>query len=642
MAVRRAFGRAWGNALGGWKSQPRGPMGRFLSKSGGGGGRVGAKTNYRPSRNQVAAESRKKEALRAKRKERNHEVAKNAAIIGGAALAVGGAYMGAKRFNASQVGIFESRQGAKYVRNVAGRGSNLSSATPIKAGNFPSQIRMSPRAPIGIQGFSNAATVSHSVQRLLPPVSFAANTRRPSFYRHAGDALKNVQRVDMEGRELIPKRDMTRELRSIDARKMNWKKKAQKNTTAAAAQAALKAQDNKKTTGSKAQKKSEVQAPKVAATPAAKNTPVTAPPAKKAPPKAASSRAKKDTTPKSKNVAAPKAAITVSDIAPVKPAVGAGSPKAKSSPAKQAATGGPQKKTSKRPADAALPKGYYENNPAPLADSEDVRIVGGRLQSLDEDGNEVIIPIAGRRSTNMRSRKPVGSRPGIAPARPKAANQPRPMETVQKEATKAAGNDKNTLTTTIIPASAFIKPTKVDHKAAWYAKEYDISTLKRVAAQSDMDKSKIVAGAIMGGATKAQAANFARAVSDFRKAGKRARGKNIDGTKRNASEARAASLAGDVVVQKRSYDNHVENLNNKMASGKMKLDPREVKAGEDLLKSVGMSKYTPEMILQELMTSGTRAKPTLRDMINDGADAAKERKAVRAYANWRAVKNTAK
>lgn len=82
-----ARGRAWGNALGGWRLQGRGPRGRFLPKGAG-----SRKSNYRPSRNQMAAEQQRISAQKAARRKKAKKVAKTAAIVGGTALAAGGAY----------------------------------------------------------------------------------------------------------------------------------------------------------------------------------------------------------------------------------------------------------------------------------------------------------------------------------------------------------------------------------------------------------------------------------------------------------------------------------------------------------------------------------------------------------------------
>ena len=602
MAVR-GLGRAWGNALGGWRAQPRGPMGKFMRKGAG----AASKSNYRPSRNQIAQQSQQQAITRRAKTEKNKKIAKNVAIVGGVALAAGGAYYGIKRAGAAQTNLYDTRQGAKFIRNAAkynrstGPGASVAQATRITAGSIPT-VRLSPRQPIGLRGFSNASMVSHNIQRLLPPVSHHTNTRRPAMYRHTGEALRNVQKTDMGGKELIPKRDMTRELRSMNMRKTNWKKKA---TNAAAAAKAAKAAKPAKAAPTKQEKKAAVQNPTKAATPASKPA------------------AKAKSAPKSKNVQAPTPAVTVKQAAPSQPAVGAGSKKTKSSPAKQAATGGNKPKS--READVALPQDYYENNPAPLGDDDDVRIVGGKIQGVDQFGEEVIIPIAGRRSTNLRTRKPTGSRPGEALPRAKASNQPAPQETVQRKAKVASGNLDNTgASTVIISAAALIKPGVVDHNAAWYAKRFDMGEIQRVASDATMDKLKIKDAMKKIGASKADAELFAKAVGDFRKAGKRARGRTLDGKKVSVSEAKASSLAGDMVVKTKSESQRITEMNDKMANGKMaKYSPGEIREATDLLKALnGLHGLTASQLWEE-------------SQVKDGTYTAQERRAMVKLSNYK-------
>lgn len=627
MAIRRIggrIGRAWGNALGGWKAQPRNPMGRFMGKGGGGG----SKANYRPSRNQIAAQNAQKKLTQQQRAERNKKVAKNVAIVGGAALLAGGAYVGARRVGIAQTNLYDSRRTTQFVRNAAktsrgmAGGANVARSTGIRAGSF-SPVPLSPRAPLGLRGFSRAGAASHNINRLLPPVSFSQNTRRPSQYRYSGDALKNVQVVDMNGRELIPKRDMTREIRSINMRKTNWKKKA---NTAAAARAAQKAASKPKTAPTKAEAKAAVQNPKPASTPAAKNTPPSKPPAK---PKAKtqSPKPKKDTTPKSKNVPPPKAHTTVAETAPAQPAVGAGSKKTKSSPAKQAATGG-NKPVADTDAAAKPSKSFYEDNYAPLRDDPDVQIVGNRIQALDEDGQEIIIPIAGRRGS--RSSKPVGGRPGQKA--PRAMNQPKPQETVQKKASTGSSRISNEgASVQMIPAEALAKPSvSADHTKAWYSKEFDVEYLKLVARQ-DSTKAQIVAGAIAGGVSKARAKQFGDAVADIRKADKRARGRTLDGKKMSKDEARAASMAGAMVVTTKSHSQRIADMNDKMANGKMAPpNMTEIKNAEEMLrKMAGMHNYTADMLWREAT-------------VNKASYSVAERKAMRLLSNWKNLQKTMK
>lgn len=604
--MARRIGRAWGNALGGWRLQGRGPKGRWLPKGAG-----SRKSNYRPSRNQLAAEQRRKAAQRAQRRARTKKVAKTAAIVGGAAVGAAGVYYGLNAVSASQAGAFAAHMDKKFVRNAAKYSrrtpaSNVAKATKIKAGSIP-QVRLSPRAPLNPRGFSGAAGATYHASTLLPPIGFYTNTRRPARYQNTGDALKNVQLNDMTGKELIPKRDMTREIRSISMRKTNWKRKA--NNAVAAAKAAREAKPVTPPP-TKAEKKASVQNPSKA--PSKPKAPKTSKPAT-------------NTKPKSKNVAAPTSQMTIDDVAPSKPAVGKGSAKAKSSPAKQAATGGGAKRN--KAADAALPQDFYENNPAPLEDSDDVHVSGGKVRGVDQYGEEVVIPIAGRR--NPRSAKPVGSSPGQRPARPKAMNQPKPQETVQKQASAASKSPLDTAngSTTITPA-ALLKPGKVDHNSAWYAKRFNLAEIERVAKDSSMNAPKIKAALIGIGASKADAALFAKGVQDYRKAGKRARGRTLDGRKVTKAEAKAQSLAGDVVTKTKSEAQRIADINDKMASGKMTGPSQgEIKEAMDILKALGgMHTYTASMLWEE----ATGPDKTLYSI--------KERNAMRLISNWKNLK----
>lgn len=613
MAMRR-LGRAWGNALGGWRAQPRMAQGRFGRK--GAGAIAGGKSNYRPSRNQVAKQNQQQAIAKRAKAERNTQRLKTAAVVGGIALAAGGAYYGLKKTGNAQANLYDTRQGAKFVRNAAkynrstGPGATVSQATRIKAGSFPT-VASAARQSSAVSGFSNAAKASHNISKLSPPVSFETNTRRPAMYRYAGDALKNVQKVDMGGKELIPKRDMTRELRSMNMRKTNWKKKAK---TAAEAAKQAKAAKPAKAAPTKQQKKAAVQNPKAASTPAAKIDPPKVP----AKPKAKSA-------PKSKNVQAPKAAVTVAESAPAQPAVGTGSKKTKASPAKQAATGGNKPKSNQ--ADAALPQDFYENNPAPLGDDDDVRIVGGKIQGIDQFGEEVIIPIAGRRSINPRSNKPVGVRPG-GPVKPKANNQPRPVETVQKEASKAASLDSSNGSTTITAASLLRPKNAVKPSDAWFAKRFDVAEVARVAKDPMMDAPKIKAAFVNVGGSKADADLFAKAVRDLRKAEKRARGRGLDGKKVSAAEHKAASLAGDMVTKTMSESQRIAAMSDKMASGKMTGPSEgEIRNAMDVLKGLaGMQNYTASMLWEE----ATGRNKTLYTI--------EERKAMRMISNYKNLK----
>lgn len=613
--MARRIGRAWGNALGGWRLQGRGPKGRFLPKGAG-----SRKSNYRPSRNQIAEQQRQATIRKNQRRAKVKKVAKTTAIVGGTALAAGGAYYGLRAVSASPAGAFTAHMDKQFIRNAAKYSqrtptANVAKATKIQAGNFP-QVRMSPRAPLGLKGFSTAAAASHSVNKLLPPISYRNNTRRPARYRHTGEELRNVQSPNPEGKELIPKRDMTREIRSMSMRKTNWKKRADKALTSRKAAAAAKA--------------AEVRNPKPAQTSAAKNTPATS---KAAPVKSKPKNVKKETAPRSKAVQSPKGAVTTDDIAPVKPATGKGSQKTKNSPAKQAATGGA--KTRAKVDSSPLPQNHYTSNYAPMEDSDEVRIVGGQvLEGVDPYGEKVSIPIAGRRSS--RSHKPVGGRPGAAPARPRANNQPKPQETVQKQANKAAGNELN------VPASVRVDvdPSKLtainlnspDHGSAWYAKVFNVSQIEKASA-SGLNKTEIKNQMIAQGIQKATAQKFADAVADYRKANKRSKTMRnaLTGEKMGKAEKRAAALAGDVTTRTKSDSERIAGLNDKMAAGKMPFTMGDVKSAEALLKDMaGMHKYTADMLWEE----ATGRNKTLYSI--------EERKAMRLYSNWLNIKKTMK
>lgn len=610
-----ARGRAWGNALGGWRLQGRGPRGRWLPKGAG-----SRKSNYRPSRNQIAEQQRQAAIRKTQRRAKAKKVAKGVAIVGGTALAAGGAYYGLRAVSAAPAGAFTAHMDKKFVRNAAKYSqkaptTNVAKATKIQAGNFP-QIYMSPRAPIGLKGFSTAAAASHSVNKLLPPISYRNNTRRPARFRYTGEELRNVQPANPEGKELIPKRDMTREIRSMSMKKTNWRKRADKALTSKRAAAAARA--------------AEVQNPKPAQTSAAKNRPVTS---KASPATSKPKNAKKETAPKSKAVQSPKGAVTTDDIAPLKPATGKGSAKTKSSPAKQAATGGAKTKTGVNA--SPLPQDHYTSNYAPMEDSDEVRIVGGQvLEGVDPYGEKVSIPIAGR--SPSRSHKPVGGRPGAAPARPRANNQPKPQETVQRQATKAAGNELN------VPASVRVDvdPSKLtatnlnspDHGSAWYAKVFNVSQIEKASA-SGLNKVEIKNQMIAQGIQKATAQKFADAVADYRKANKRSKTMRnaLTGQKMGKDEKRAAAMAGDVTTRTKSDSERIASLNDKMASGKMPFTMGDVKSAEELLKGLGgMHKYTASLLWEE----ATGRNKTLYSV--------EERKAMRLYSNWLNLKKTMK
>lgn len=218
-----ARGRAWGNALGGWRLQGRGPRGRFLPK-----GAASQKSNYRPSRNQIAEQQRQAAIKKAARRTKAKKAAKGAAIVGGTALAVGGAYYGAKAISNHQAGAFTAHMDKRFVRNAAQYTkrtptANVSQATKIKAGSIP-HVPLSPRALLNPRGFSGASGAAYHATTLLPPIGFHENTRRPSTYSMPGDAIKSVQPADMTGKELLVRSDAVKAARSFNARKTNWKR----------------------------------------------------------------------------------------------------------------------------------------------------------------------------------------------------------------------------------------------------------------------------------------------------------------------------------------------------------------------------------------------------------------------------------
>lgn len=318
--MARRIGRAWGNALGGWRLQGRGPRGRFLPK-----GAASRKSNYRPSRNQLAEQQRQATMRKAQRRAKAKKVAKTTAIVGGAALAAGGAYYGLRAVSAAPAGAFTAHLDKQFIRNAAKYSqrtptANVANATKIQAGNFP-QVRMSPRAPIGLKGFSKAAGPTYHVAKLLPPISYRNNTRRPARYRYTGEALRTVQPADINGKELLLRSDVMRAARSFNARKTNWKRTGKARAKAAAA---------------------AMQNPSSAAVQT----------------KAASRQ------------------MTIDDVMPAKPATGTGS---KASPAKAAATGGGRKARDTSPLSAL----------AASNDSADTKTTGKVVEGIyvDEEGN---------------------------------------------------------------------------------------------------------------------------------------------------------------------------------------------------------------------------------------------------------------
>lgn len=356
-----ARGRAWGNALGGWRLQGRGPRGRFLKKGAGSGG-----SNYRPSRNQLAAEQRRKAAQRAKRRATTKKVAKTAAIVGGVAVGAAGVYYGLNAVSSSQAGAFTAHMDKKFVANAAKYSrrtpsSSVAKATTIKAGNFP-QVRMSPMAPLGLKGFSAAAGATYHASKLLPPVGFYTNTRRPARYRGTGEAIKSVQPSDMTGKELLSRADVMKSARSFNARKTNWKRTGKARAKAAAA---------------------AMQNPSSAAV----------------------------------NVKAPSRQMTIDDILPSKPATGTGS---KSSPAKSAATGGGRKASDTSPLAEFAAK----------SDSPEVKTTGKIVESVyvDEDGKSEkvkvvnVAKLSDRERAELRKKSVMNERP-VDPARVRTVTQ---------------------------------------------------------------------------------------------------------------------------------------------------------------------------------------------------------------------------
>lgn len=528
MAIRR--GRAWGNALGGWRLQGRGPRGQFLPKAG------GRSSNYRPSRNQIAAQNRAKQAKKAKRKENVKRAAKATAIVGGVVAAGVAANYGLKGIANTQAGLFDTRMGATFVRNAASYsrasagGSTVARATTMRAGSFP-QVRMSPRAPIGLQGFSNAATVTHSVASLLPPVSYHLNTRRPSLYRASGDALRSVQPVNMEGKELISRADMAYERRSFGARKTNWKRTGRARAQAAAA--------------------------------AARNpSPLPGMPAKESSAKANI----KTKTPKSRNVAAPTGQMTIDDVAPLQPATGKGSKTTKASDAKKAATGGGKVRR-----DTATSS---TNSTPARSDSDDVRLVGSKMVGTDEDGNTIAIEVAKLR--------PKGA--------PRASNQPKPD-------TPVAGFNPVNL---VAPADGAYKGDKDRPTINWNQQGLEALVRRnqgKGVTKKQIEATAILKG-MDPQAAKQLADQYVRTKNNL-KAKERRAVNPVTGKKMTKQEAYAASMAGEVVTKKMSPSQHKAKIQDKMASGKMTPDAKLAMDAYGILKQHGLEKMGAASLRKE-------------------------------------------
>lgn len=118
MGAKRLKGRAWGNALGGWRKQRRGPGGKF-ARSGVAATRVG-------QRNWEAAQYRKQQARKAKRRTAAKKVAVGVVAgvaVAGAAYAVTGA--GVKSRPVPKMIGAGSRPGTVAVRSPKVSGKRL-------------------------------------------------------------------------------------------------------------------------------------------------------------------------------------------------------------------------------------------------------------------------------------------------------------------------------------------------------------------------------------------------------------------------------------------------------------------------------------------------------------------------------------
>lgn len=533
MAIRR--GRAWGNALGGWRLQGRGPRGRFLPKAG------GRSSNYRPSRNQIAAQNQAKQERKVKRNANIKRAAKATAIVGGVVAAGVAANYGLKGVANTQANLFDARMSARFVRNAAAYsrassgGSSVAKATVMKAGNFP-QVRMSPRAPIGLQGFSNASTVTHSVASLLPPVSYHLNTRRPSVYRASGEALRSVQPVNMDGKQLISRADMTKERRAFGAKKSGWKRTA------------------------------NARAKKAAAAAAQNPAPVPAAPAK-----APASKSKvKSPTPKSRAVAAPTGQMTIDDIAPVKPATGKGSKTTKASDAKKAATGGGRVAKTSATSSNSLS--------AAKGDSNDTRLVGSKMVGTDEDGNTISIEVA--------KLKPKGA--------PKASNQPKPEEAV---------NGLNPINL-IAPTEGAYKGDKDRPTLNWNQQGIEALVRRnqgKGVTKKQIEATAILKG-MDPQAAKQLANEYSRAKTNL-KAKERRAVNPTTGKRMSKQDAYAASMAGEVVTKKMSNKEQTARIQDKMASGKMTPDAKLAMDAYEVLKQNGLEKLGSRSLRKEARDS---------------------------------------
>lgn len=131
MGAKRLKGRAWGNALGGWRKQRRGPGGQFA--------RSGVAATRAGQRNWEAAQYRKQQARKAKRRTAAKKVAVGVVAgvaVAGAAYAVTGA--GVKSRPVPKMIGAGSRPGTVAVRSPKVSGKRLiqprsGSLGPLKA-----------------------------------------------------------------------------------------------------------------------------------------------------------------------------------------------------------------------------------------------------------------------------------------------------------------------------------------------------------------------------------------------------------------------------------------------------------------------------------------------------------------------------
>lgn len=219
--ARRLTGKAWGNALGGWKAQGRNVRGQFMKKgAGSGAGRVARQpgirranspkakrayapgSNYRPSRNQLALQQQAKAERSAKRK----QTAKKVALVAAGGVAAGAvgyaAYKGSNNLMAANQRDYRQRN----LMLGPGTGSNTSPAhwdkpaAKIKmySGKY-SKYKVAPASPSkGSTNPNNPSTVA------------SLRAKKPMTYRIKGgertqiaQAPASVIPADMTNKQLV-------------------------------------------------------------------------------------------------------------------------------------------------------------------------------------------------------------------------------------------------------------------------------------------------------------------------------------------------------------------------------------------------------------------------------------------------------